>query len=106
MPEDNQTLIPRSFVELFVPAGRIKPTEPREVIAGRYDLCEDLAQMLTEPARVRLFELGITEVDVLERIHLGLLSGAAVVNANEARWVLFRLAELLEWPAPDLLDPA
>jgi hypothetical protein len=106
MPEDNQTLIPRSFIDLFVPPGRIKPTEPRDVIARRYDLCEDLAQMLTEAARARQFELGITESEVLERIHIGLLSGAAVVNANEARWVLFRLAELLEWPAPDCFDPA
>jgi Fe2+ transport system protein FeoA len=105
MSEDNQTLIPRSFVELFVPPGRIKPTEPRDVIARRYDLCEDLAQMLIEAARARLFELGITESDVLDRIHLGLLTDAAVVNASEARWVLFRLAELLEWPAPVLRDP-
>jgi Fe2+ transport system protein FeoA len=105
MPEDNQTLIPRSFIDLFVPAGRIKPTEPRDVIARRYDLCEDLAQMLTEAARARLFELGITENEVLERVHRGLLADAAVVNATEARWVLFRLAELLDWPAPDWLDP-
>jgi Fe2+ transport system protein FeoA len=105
MPEDNQTLIPRSFIDLFVPPGRIKPTEPRDVIARRYDLCEDLAQMLTDTARARLFEKGISESEVLERIHCGLLAGAAVVEVNEARWVLFRLAELLEWPAPDLPDP-
>ena len=52
--------------------------------------------MLTEPARVRLFELGIAEVDVLERMYAGLQAGTAV-DEPEARWVVRRLAELLEW---------
>ena len=45
MSEDNQIIIPPSFIALFVPPGRIKPTEPREVIAERYELCEDLARL-------------------------------------------------------------
>jgi Fe2+ transport system protein FeoA len=80
-----------------VPAGKVKPTETREVIASRYELCEDLAQMLTDSARARLFELGIAEQDVLERMHQGLLADAALVTADEARWVIRRLAELLGW---------
>jgi len=39
---------------------------------------------------------------VLERVHRGLLGGAAGVSAAEAQWVVRRLAELLEWPTPDL----
>ena len=42
----DQTLIPHSFIELFLPAGAIRPRGSREVVAGRYDLCEDLAQTL------------------------------------------------------------
>ena len=106
MPEDNQIVVPRSFVELFVPPGRIKPTASRAHIAERYDLCEDLAQMLTEPARARFLELGITEADVLERMFAG-LQAEPVVDESEARWVARRLAELLEWEplAPPAEDP-
>ena len=101
MSDDSQILIPRSFIDLFVPPGRIKPSEPREHIAQCYELCEDLAQMLTETAKARLFGLGITEADVLQRTRDGLLEGA-VVGPAEAEWVVRRLAELLDWPAlPD-----
>jgi Fe2+ transport system protein FeoA len=96
--DESQIVVPRSFIEVFVPAGKIKPTETREVIAARYELCEDLAQMLTDTAQSRLFELGVAEQDVLERMHQGLLADAALVSADEARWVIRRLAELLGWP--------
>ena len=103
MSDESQIVVPASFVELFMPAGARRPTAPREHIAERYELCEDLAQMLTDEARSRLFELGITETDVLERILAGLLA-APVVQADEARWVIRRLAELLGWVP--LADPS
>lgn len=98
MSEDSQIVVPPSFVALFVPPGRIKPTEAREVIAERYELCEDLAQMLVEQAQTQRFELGAAEHDVLERIARGLQGDAAIVSADEAAWVVRRLAELLDWP--------
>lgn len=100
MSEDNQTVIPRPFIDLFIPTGAVKPREPRAVIAERYDLCEDMAQMLTEHAKAKLFELGVTEQDVLERVHRGLLAEGSVVAGIEAGWVICRLAELLGWPIP------
>jgi hypothetical protein len=100
MPDDNQILIPRSFIELFIPPGKVKPRETREHIAARYELCEDMAQMLTEPAQNKLFELGITEPDVLERMRRGLLAEGSALAADEAGWVIQRLAELLGWPPP------
>lgn len=107
MSDDSQIVVPPSFVALFVPPGRLKPTLPREQIAERHELCEDLAQMLTETAQLKRFELGITEDDVLLRLHAGLAEGG-LVDAAEARWVTHRLAELLEWPQPVLEgeDPA
>jgi hypothetical protein len=51
MSDDNQTVIARSFIELFIPAGAVKPRETQVVIAERYGWCEDMAQMLTEHAR-------------------------------------------------------
>lgn len=102
MSDDNQIEIPPSFIALFVPPGRIKPNAPREVIQERYEYCEDLASMLTETAQTKLFELGVDESDVLERIHGGLASGQAGVDAAEAVWVTRRLAELLGWGCPPL----
>jgi hypothetical protein len=99
MSEDSQLIIPRSFIELFIPEGGIRPREPRDVIAARYDLCEDMAQMLIEHARDKLFELGVTEQDVLERVRRGLLVEGSVVSHDEAGWVIRRLAELLDWPS-------
>lgn len=98
MSEDSQIVVPPSFIALFVPPGRIRPAAPREHIAERYELCEDLAQMLTEQARARLFELGVAEHDVLERIARGLQGDGAIVSDAEAGWVVRRLAELLDWP--------
>ncbi|MEN9315930.1 MAG: hypothetical protein RIS35_2323 [Pseudomonadota bacterium] len=97
MSADNQIIIPRSFVDLFVPAGRMRPTASHGHILARYELCEDLAQMLTETARERLHELHVTESDVLSRIRTG-LEGGGVVESFEAAWVIRRLAELLGWP--------
>ncbi len=100
MSEDNQIIVPPSFIALFVPPGGVKPRAGREYIAERYEFCEDLAQMLTDTASTKLFELSVTEADVLDRIHRGLLVEGAPVDADEARWVVTRLAELLGWPAP------
>ena len=100
---ESQTPIPESFVALFVPTGRQRPTATREAIAERYELCEDMAQMLTEPARERLFQLGIAEEDVLERTHAGLAQGDVLTPA-EALWVTRRLAELLQWALPAALE--
>ncbi len=100
MSEENQFTVPPSFIALFVPPGRSKPTETRDHIAQRYELCEDLAQMLTEQANTKKWELGVTEADVLERMERGLQAEGSVVTGPEARWVVRRLAELLEWPDP------
>ena len=98
MSEDSQLLIPPSFVALYVPPGRIKPTLARDEIAQRYELCEDMAQMLTETASTMLVTLGITEHDVLLRVRQGLLTEPAVLSADEAGWVVSRLGEMLNWP--------
>lgn len=100
MSQDSQIVIPPSFIALFMSPGRLKPTAPRDVIAQRYEYCEDLATLLTEQAKTLQWQLGITEADVLERIHRGLLADGAQATPAEAGWILRRLAELLEWPDP------
>jgi hypothetical protein len=97
MSDDNQIVIPPSFIALFVEPGRSKPSAIKEVIYERYDFCEDMASMLTEQANAKLWELGITEADVLERIYQGLTVADVGVSVREAGWVVTRLAELLGW---------
>lgn len=97
MPDESQIVVPPSFVALFVEPGRVTHNAPREHILERYELCEDLATMLMDHARTKLWELGVTEADVIVRIHRGLLAGEAGVSASEAEWVSRRLAELLQW---------
>jgi len=110
MHDDHQTEIPPSFIALYLVPGRSRPSAGRAEIAARYEFCEDLAQLLTEHAKTMLFDLGITEDDVLERCHRGLCVEAAPVNPAEAEWVTRRLAELLGWDCPPLasapLSPA
>ena len=96
MPDDSsQVQIPTSFVALFVPPGRSRPTASREHIAERYEFCEDLAQMLTETTATQRWSLGITTADALARVQRGLQAMDADLDAAERGWVYTRLAELL-----------
>ena len=106
MSDDNQIVIPPSFIALFVAPGRTKPSATKEVIYERYDFCEDMASMLTEQANAKLWELGITEADVLERIYQGLTVVDVGVSLREAGWVVTRLAELLGWHTDWTVDAA
>ena len=101
MSDESQIEIPPSFLALYVAPGRQKPSLPHHELAARYELCEDMAQMLTETARNMEFGLGITEADVLARCLQGLRVEPVVVNEVESSWVVTRLAELLNWPAPE-----
>ena len=98
MTQEFQIEIPTSFMALYVPPGKIKPTLGQRELAARYELCEDLANLLTEKAANMQFTLGITEELVLAQCEAGLLTEPAVVTPGEARWVVCRLAELLQWP--------
>jgi hypothetical protein len=98
MSDESQIVVPLSFVALFIEPGRVKPNVSREHILARYELCEDLATMLMEHAKTKLWELGVGEEDVLERIHRGLISDDGAISPTEAGWVTRRLAELLDWP--------
>jgi hypothetical protein len=100
MSDDNQIEIPPSFIALFVEPGRIKPNATRAAITGRYEFCEALATMLVERAQTLQWQLGITEADVLERLHAGLQGPDAPVPPAEGEWIIRRLAELLEWDRP------
>jgi hypothetical protein len=100
MSDDNQILIPSSFIALYLDPGRTRPNAPREQIAGRYELCEDTATLLTEHAPAMVFEQGVSEAQALLRCRQGLLADASVFSEAEAGWITTRLAELLGWALP------
>lgn len=82
--------------------GRSKPAATRFFIAERYELCEDMASLLTQTAQEMLHGLGIAESDVLLRCYQGLLAGE-IFNPAESEWVVRRLAELSQWRQPDAM---
>lgn len=97
MSEDNQIEIPQSFIALFMEPGRSKPAATRFFIAQRYEMCEDMANLLTHTAQDMLHGLGLAEHDVLQRCYLGLTTDEAAFTVPEAQWVVRRLAELCAW---------
>ncbi len=104
MTEEFQIHIPISFMAIYTPPGKVKPIMGMRELAARYEMCEDLANLLTEKAANMQFTLGITEELVLAQCEAGLLAEPAVVTPLEARWVVCRLAELLQWPMNQLLQ--
>ena len=72
------------------------------MILERYDLCEDMAQMLCQPSLNMMGSMNITETDVLDRTLQGLLINPDIVSPSEAKWVLQRMSELLNWNVADL----
>ncbi len=100
MDDSHQIDVPPSFTQLYAAPGGYKLTEPMTVVRERYELCEDMAQMLTAQATNTMHALGITELDVLEKMAQALSAEGSPVQPAEARWVVRRLAELLNWEDP------
>ena len=83
MYEEYQIEIPQSFMAPFVDPGRSKPNASRDVVASRYELCEDMASMLTETAKNMFLDLGITVDDVLRQCYRGLTGEGSVFTEPE-----------------------
>jgi hypothetical protein len=97
MSDENQILIPPSFEAVHRDArGRL--TLPRADFRARYELCEDMAQLLVERSQAWLHDQGLSEDLVLDRTEAGLAADEAGFSRAEAAWVVTRLAELLGWP--------
>ncbi len=99
MSDEYQIEIPPSFTALYTDA-RQRLSIPLRELRERYEMCEDLAQHLTEHCRNIHVEIGVDEQEVLTRCHQGLLTPDSGVGVPEATWVVTRLAELLSWPPP------
>lgn len=105
MSDDYQIDIPPSFFAVYTDArGRL--SEPLATVRARYEVCEDLANHLVQHAQLLHHVEVPSEDEILRRIQAGLCSAESGVSAPEARWIVRRLAELLNWPAPASEEPA
>ncbi|PUA99534.1 hypothetical protein C8C99_4422 [Acidovorax sp. 107] len=104
MYDDNQIHVPPSFMAVYTDArGRL--TEKADGVRTRYELCEDLAGHLVEQAQTLYHLQAPSEAEILRRIHAGLCTAESGVPVAEATWITIRLAELLNWPCPELVAP-
>ena len=100
MEDPNQIEVPPSFTALFTSPSGHRLTEPMSTVRERYEICEDLAQMLTDQASTNLFKGSLGEGEVLQGIRTALAGEESPVRPDEALWVVRRLAELLGWELP------
>ena len=100
MSDASQIEIPPSFVALFVAPGQNRPHTAREVVAARYELCEDLAQTLAPTASQMQLARDLHTSAVLAQCLQAITGADAVLELPEAQWVMCRLAELLDWDMP------
>lgn len=101
---DNQIHVPPSFMAVYSDS-RQRLTEKPAVVRTRYELCEDLAGHLVEHAQTLYHVQAPSEAEILRRIHAGLCTAESGVSVAEATWITTRLAELLNWPCPELVAP-
>ncbi|MFM2057997.1 MAG: hypothetical protein RLY71_2382 [Pseudomonadota bacterium] len=97
MTDDNQILVPESFLDLYTDRARHRLAISKDELRARYEVCEDLAQQLVASAQHLHFDLGVSEDEVLIRIEAGLQTPESGRTPAEGVWVARRLAELLDW---------
>lgn len=85
---------------MYITPGSNLPNALQDVVIARYEQCEDMACILSEQTQAIAFKENLSEKEVLERCHQGLLADAANFNEKEVSWVICRLAELLGWESP------
>jgi hypothetical protein len=96
MSEDSRIAITQPFDRLFM-AGSQAASVSREEIQVPYGYCEDLANMLVETAKARLWQLGLSVPTYLATVPIEAGLQGGVASAQEAWWVAKRLSELLDW---------
>ena len=100
MDDANQIEVPPSFLALFTTPNGLRLTQPMAEVRRRYELCEDLAQMLCEQASAAAFKSGGSEEQVLAGLQAALCAEGGPLHEREPAWVVTRVAELLGWPLP------
>jgi hypothetical protein len=100
--EINQLFVAETFQQLYAD-GRGRSRLSREEMQARQELCKDIAQSLSEVCLGLRFKVDASASEALARCYEGLLTPPSSLPAAEARWVVIRFAELLQWDAPNSL---
>jgi hypothetical protein len=98
--DSNQIEVPPSFLALFTSPGGHRLLQPMDTVRQRYELCEDLAQMLVDQAATAQFKSGGSERDTLAKMEVAISDPGTGLERPEVSWVVSRLAELLGWELP------
>jgi hypothetical protein len=105
MDDSNQIEVPPSFLALFTSPSGHRLLQPMKTVRERYELCEDLAQMLVEQAETARFKTGDSVRETLAKMELALSEPASGLEPGEVTWVVTRLAELLTPPSRSAAPP-
>ena len=101
MYDHNQTLVPDSFLALYVRHGR--PLLDRKEMEARYENAESLAEQIAAVVASVPAEDGEGQREALRSVKASLLVDLLREREPEAGWVVTRVAEMCEWAPPDLL---
>jgi hypothetical protein len=100
MDDSNQIEVPPSFLALFASPTGHRLLQPMKHVRERYELCEDLAQMLVEQAETARFKSDGSERETLAKMEAALSDPGSGLEPGEVSWVLTRLAEIAGWGPP------
>jgi hypothetical protein len=100
MYDHNQTLVPESFMALYIRNGR--PALDRNGLEARYEIAETLALHIAEVVVNVPTDDEDSQLEALRSVKTSLLTEPAQVDEPEATWVISRVAEICEWKRPDL----
>ena len=98
--DHNQTVVPEAFQALHASHGR--PRLSRAETEARHAACEDIALHTAQFLSERGVEAEDSS-DALGRCLTGLEASDGAASPAEAEWIVRRVAELMDWPQPDVL---
>ena len=100
MYDHNQTLVPDSFLALYVRHGR--PLLERKEMEARYESAELLAEQIAAVVASVPADDAASQGEALNAVKASLVADLLKEREPEATWVVTRAAEICEWAPPDL----
>jgi hypothetical protein len=100
MYDHNQTLVPDSFLALYVRHGR--PLLERKEMEARYESAELLAEQIAAVVASIPADDAAEQREALRAVKASLLADLLAEREPEATWVVTRAAEICAWAPPEL----
>jgi hypothetical protein len=95
MYDHNQTLLPDSFLALYVRNDR--PLIGRDELEARYEIAETIALRVAEVVVHVPDDDAGAQREALQSVRESLLTPPAALSEDEATWVIARVLEICEW---------